>query len=298
MPVTNPILNNPATRAVVRRIGRHYNTRAHSNFYTAHLFSKPIETQPGSPLLRIPAEIRLEIYRYVFTPPDMGERALLLTCRLVNHEAIKIAFQNVDWCLDAAAARNLELRIWYLGDLTMELRNVTIDIPFEKLDCMGPNNPFLLMRLPLDKLVINLGRIKQKRWREEISTYYRLLSAFLHHSSVQSPTDERSQRYAALMAKSKLARLKRRGEVGAWIWTPCKDDLYQTMRSCMAKKVVVTTRQSASNDPFWTSFEFFDLVRDIITIVRMPERTTLACLKFFDQGELSVTELTKVTREG
>jgi hypothetical protein len=276
-----------------------------TTIYRNRLFSSAIRPQPASRLLSLPAEIRLIIYDYVFAPPFDHSSAKFLaplaTCRLINREALKLAFERCQFRISTHANLMYRPRLWELGDLQKHLRHVEISMPMSKLNAVGPNNPFILTQLPLNMLKISFSEDVQYycslTWEREISLYNTLISAILYRSSTQKLGDKTQETY-----RNPYLQMKRRLELKTWNFRPLPLDLWNVMLHCQTKDVVVEVKKGYRDPDFlWNAFVHFQLVDRPYKKIKMslPDAADNAGVAtawwkkhmFYDEGEASFVRL-------
>jgi hypothetical protein len=210
--------------------------------------------QTKSALLKLPTEIRLMIYAYVFypTPRDSEDwcrvRPILSTCRLMYQETIVLALQTTCFRFPRHQTGHYKpKRIRVLGALQQHLRHVEVMISLLNLDAHGRNNPFLLSNLPLD--VLRITFLTPTHWTRshDKKAYYRIISALLYR-------------------KRTLGKSHHRMAVATMQYMPGRQDLYDTLVEVKAKSVEVSC--GSSSMILWNAFLHFHLVSQRITVIR------------------------------
>lgn len=209
--------------------------------------------------------------------------ALLATSRLIHGEALILALQTAEFHLRGDGAQGLcfGTKLWSLGSMAQHLRHVSISIPFEKLDDLGPNNPFILTGLPLDVLKIDFGDVKVPTVKAEVAFYHAFVSAFLCRTAPEKLGDQ-----TTYINKSITARNKRRIEVSTRQFEPTRVQLIDVLFRTKAKKIIVQ-HMSVAKDPLWHAFVYFGLLDHhfiVATAKRAAENRTHYLL-LGDQGE-------------
>ncbi|KAF1954101.1 hypothetical protein CC80DRAFT_550562 [Byssothecium circinans] len=232
--------------------------------YKSNLFCTPVPDQPNSQLHKLPAEVRMLIYKHVFTSRHSKRRrssialALLATCRLIHGEAYEKAFESVHFRLNGEAGLSFYKKIWSLGSLQQHLRRITIKMAMEKLEYTTGNNPFVLMQLPLDKLEVDFGSISAGNWDEKVHLYHRLVPAVLFR------TPNFRDRTRPIYKLDAASRALHYTNVATWQFSPEPKDLYDVMVRSQTKEVMVKAL-SNRKDVLWSAFRHFGLVTNVYT---------------------------------
>jgi hypothetical protein len=206
-----------------------------------------IDGQKDSMLMSLPLEIRLMIWKYVLSPPYNNSAdilSVLATCRLVHGEAVVHALESITFFVRRSAGLEFQSKLWSLGTLAQHLRHVRVDTSFEKLDGRSANNPFILTKLPLNHLYINLGELQSNGWFSQNMAYQRLIFALLN--------DEAERRVFEI----DILR----------IWAT-KKQLYKMLVGMQTKLMTVACTKSRQ-DLLWSAFSHFRLVDSYCTVLR------------------------------
>jgi hypothetical protein len=206
-----------------------------------------IDGQKDSMLMSLPLEIRLMIWKYVLSPPYNNSAdilSVLATCRLIHGEAVVHALESTAFFVGRSAGLEFQSKLWSLGTLAQHLRYVRVDTSFEKLDGRSANNPFILAKLPLKYLDINLGELKSNGWFSQNMAYQRLIFALLN--------DEAERRVF---------------EIDALRMWATKKQLYKMLVGMQTKQMIVACTKSRQ-DLLWSAFSHFCLVDSYCTVLR------------------------------
>jgi hypothetical protein len=280
--------NNTIARSIARHVDKFTSSHKLEPVYTAHQFTAPIQDQPTSRLLSLPAELRQMIYRHVF---DSGlslhlsrrayiQLALLETCRLIHSEAHELAFNKwyfhvldgprfikgtlsrrarSSWKIlkpNKSHTRNsmrrnaLSQRLWTLGTRINHLRYVGITMPHSELDPLSKDNPFLLTQLPLTELTICLAGAVGGNWEKDVALYQKFMSSLLCFTPDSSASPPPPIHTLTKDKIERLIALKR------WHYNPQPDDVHRMLKALETRKVVVR----ATHDVLWKAFVFFGLI--------------------------------------
>ncbi|KAF2113749.1 hypothetical protein BDV96DRAFT_662005 [Lophiotrema nucula] len=262
------------------------------------LFSTPIKLQPESRILTLPAELRLEIYGWLFefggSVVALRALALVATCRLIHQEAQRLAFEKIKFLI-ATAENGLDYhkRMMTLGPVSMHLRHIHINTSISALEPCGGRNPFLLMKLALDDLTIDFGPITSKSWKDDTVCWNNFMSAFLHSS--HSASKPRS------IQDHIVPRIKRHLALTTWTFAPTRDDLYNTLLRCEAKVVQVKVNKNPDSDMLWFAFRKFNLIDGAVMTVKAPmasgggtSKERRAGLTFYDTQTSTVMSIERL----
>jgi hypothetical protein len=129
-----------------------------------------IDSQKNSMLMSLPPEIRLMIWKYVLSPPydkSANILSILASCRLAHGEAIVQALEGTTFHVGRSAGLEFQSKLWSLGTFKQHLRHINVDISLKDSTDRSTNNPFLLSKLPLDHLDIDLGVVNTEHWADE-----------------------------------------------------------------------------------------------------------------------------------
>jgi hypothetical protein len=210
-----------------------------------------IDSQKNSMLMSLPPEIRLMIWKYVLSPPydnSTNILSILASCRLVHGEAVVQALESTTFILGLSAGLEFQSKLWSLGTLTQHLRHIKVEISLKDSTARSANNPFLLSKLPLNYLNIDLGVVKTEHWADENFEYHRLMSALLY--------EESERRLFALYF------------LQLWV---TKERLYKMLFGMQTKKMTVTCAKSGK-DIIWSAFVHFRLVDSYCTTMRNADQ--------------------------
>ena len=301
-PIILLLPNIALTRKIVRNIEQRSLSHTNMRFYRKQLFNSDIQPQPQSGLLSLPAEVRLQIYKWAFSPPyqvgSMSSMALVSTCRLINQEAVHLALRQCRFRLSPTGALNFRHNLWNLGPLQQHLSYITIEMSLLKIDTTGPNNPFVLTQLPLHTLEIVFSDTATKGWRNEVTLYHNLISALLYRSTPRMLGATTEPIY-----KSILLRLKRIAQTRTWSFNPTVEELYDVLLLSRTKNVLVKCK-SSQEDIIWSAFAHFGLVRlhhkkFMVKSTQGGERFEwIGYYMFYDENDMSVFRMGWYPPEG
>jgi hypothetical protein len=206
-----------------------------------------IDAQKNSMLMSLPPNIRQMIWKYVLSlsyDKSANILSIVSTCRLAHGEAIVQALESTTFYVGRSAGLEFQSKLWSLGTLAQHLRHVKVEISLEDLKARSANNPFLLTKLPLDFLDIDLGVVQTRSWSEENFAYHRLMTALLY---------EESEHHT--FASSTLQ-----------LWAT-KERLYKMVFGMQTKKMTVSCVKSGK-DVIWHAFAHFQLADSYCTMMQ------------------------------
>jgi hypothetical protein len=168
-------------------VDRYYQSHKFEWLWKNNMFRRDLsDSQTNSMLMSLPPEIRLMIWKYVLAPPhDHSTNILfiLASCRLAHGETVVQALESTTFVVGRSAGLEFQSKLWSLGTLTQYLRHIEVDISLKDSTARSANNPFLLSKLPLNRLDIDLGVVKTEHWADENLKYHCLMSALLYEES-------------------------------------------------------------------------------------------------------------------
>ncbi|KAH7071382.1 hypothetical protein BKA63DRAFT_447931 [Paraphoma chrysanthemicola] len=248
-----------------------------------------IDLQSDSILMRIPPEIRLVIYGFVFAPPKKSasnKLSILAICRQIHEEAVIPALRQTHFHMNGQFGLKFQSTLHTLGNLAQYLRHIEIAMPLERLDASSANNPFVLTDLPLDFLQIDFGRVWVSGWLMENRIYHQLISALLHRTL---PTESNgSTKPVHKTWKEKYVRKHMAQILVPWAKPT---HLHHMLLGMKTKKVLVMCKAN-SKDLLWSAFTHFGLVSSSLTILRKAaDDPTRRYVMFWDEGGHDVVEM-------
>lgn len=290
----------PTMQALTRlafQFDKRLGTETFTPLYRRHTFRPDtVNAQTFSKFLRLPTEIRLIIYEFVFTPhnspcvscPRANPLSLLLTCRTIHSEALTPALRRTHFHLSYPHNLAFQSTLRSLGPLKNQLRYIHVSIPIHALNAYSTSNPFLLTELPLHELVVELGRIDAPTWMDENTAYHRLVSAmFWRALACPDSNDSPIALHASL-----YERTKRKISIMLLSEWASAAHLHQFIGGMKCRKVVVQADRD-ERDVLWSAMVHFGLVEECMTVLeeegegKGKKRMYVIC---GDEGEKSFVE--------
>ena len=264
------------------------------------------------------------IYAHVFPPgfhvvlpgTPTTSLALLTTCRQIHAEAVDLAHQNSHYHLTARHKKlAYNCRPQTLSALKPHLRNITVAMKLSHINPTGPNNPFLLMQLPLDTLTITFtdepivyahkSTLRTiHKWHRKTGLYHKLLSALLYRSR-PSVTDvvDAGETVVQYTGGSVPVHLSAGARVGRALKTKCRmfrpdnDQLRDVMLCCNATDVrIFSTGSGFCQWMIWDAFYHFRLkhIQVATMMVAGVERKFAYAIMQGDHGGDSFRIMTRI----
>ncbi|KAF1918756.1 hypothetical protein BDU57DRAFT_511493 [Ampelomyces quisqualis] len=276
------------------QVDKRLGTETFASLYRKHTFRPDtISAQQQSRFLSFPPEIRLIIYKFVFSHPPCSSNhlhrrtntlSLLSTCRQIHDEAITPALNNTHFHLQHPHILTFQSTLQSLGPLKNQLRHVHVSIPLQRLNAYTAANPFILTQLPLQDLVIDLGKIEARTWVDENTAYHYFVSAMLYRAAPASACP-------VALHESLFQRAKRRVAVLLLADWASAEQFYDSVGSMVCREVVVQADRD-EKDVLWSALRHFRLVEDCMTLLEDEEgEGEMMYVICGDEGEKSFVEM-------